>query len=632
MLSTDAIASHIVGGEVTYRFLGVSGAKNRYEVTLVIYEDCQNGQPDAIEMDNPAFLAVYDTNIISARYKLIDFDTAINYTEKIGVPANFSNACVTNIPPVCLLRKTFKRVFNLPTSTLSGYYVVYQRCCRNAAVMNIQNPGDQGATYYCHIPSTLIVANNTSAAFTNYPPQIICRNNPLYYDNSATDADGDSLSYEFGTADEGASPDNIKPFPSPPPFTPVTYVSPPYSYNHPLTAYPILQIDPVTGIITGTPNRLGRFLVTVSCHEWRHGVLINTVKREFQFVVTDCTKVVFACMPQLSTDINTYIVQCDGFNVHFQNCSSGGTSYHWDFGVPGTDADTSNIAEPTFTYPDTGIYTVKLIVNPSTSCRDSISRFVKVYPYFQSAFSDSGVFCPGKPIYFKDKSSATIKPITAWSWNFGDGQGSDKQDTAHIYAAGGTYNVMFISQNIKNCIDTSVKQVVVENYKPFAGHDTTIVKGESIQFNAVGGYSYLWVPGTNLNDSTINNPRGFYPDTGTFDYSVHVTSEFGCDGYDTIRVWVVNQAAFYMPSAFTPNGDGRNDIFRPISIGYKSLKYFRVYNRFGEEVYYSTNITDGWDGTYKHQQAELGTYFWQIAFTDRFGKDGFMKGDVTLVK
>ena len=191
---------------------------------------------------------------------------------------------------------------------------------------------------------------------------------------------------------------------------------------------------------------------------------------------------------------------------------------------------------------------------------------------------------------------------------------------------------MLISENIKHCIDTIVRQVLIENFKPFAGNDTIIVKGESVQFNAVGGTQYLWTPATNLSDPNINNPVGFYPDTGTYVYFVHVVSAYGCEGYDTIKVWVVNQASFFVPTAFSPNGDGKNDVFRPVAVGYRSLNYFRIYDRWGEEVYLSRDITEGWDGTFNHKAAELGTYFWQISFVDRFGKESYLKGDVTLVR
>ncbi len=627
---THAYGSHIVGGEVTYRYLGASGANFLYQVHLTIYEDCLNGSSEAIAQDNPAFLFVYTNNISNPRLVAIDTSIFFNPDSTRVVPVNFTNACVSNIPQVCLLKKTFITTFALPASN-DGYIVSYQRCCRNSAIVNIAQPDNNGATYYCTIPSTKVVEYNNSAVFRNFPPQIICLRNPLYYDNSATDPDGDSLSYSFDSSVLGASPGDVKPFPGPPPYAPVTYVYP-YSAHYPVSSAPRLQIDPITGILTGTPNLIGRFLVNVCCHEWRHGVLINTIRREFQFVVTDCSKVVVACIPQFSTDVNTYVVQCNSFTVNFVNCSSGGFSYHWDFGVPGATNDTSNVAQPTFTYPDTGVYEVKLIVNPRSTCPDSITRFVKIYPLFATKFSDSGTLCPGVPISFVDMSTSTIKPITNWNWTFGDGGTATLQNPQHTYTVGGSYNVTLISQNIKNCVDTSVRQIIVENFKPFAGKDTIIVKGESVQFNATGGNQYLWTPATNLNNPDINDPIGYYPDTGTYFYYLSVESVYGCKGYDTIKVWVVNQAEIFVPTAFTPNGDGKNDIFRPVAVGYKSINFFKVYDRWGEEVYNGSNLSDGWDGTYSGKPAELGTYFWQISFVNRYGRTSYMKGDVTLVR
>ena len=637
-----ADGSHIVGGEVTYQFLYDSVGSGThlnyymYKVNVIIYEDCLNGQPLAIQQDNPAWIAVY-----YGSGALFEMDTGdnpggkgIQYASSIQVPANFSNACVTKIPATCLLKKTFTKIYALPASA-TGYVVSYQRCCRNGATVNIVDPSNNGATYFCTIPPTPL--RNNSAIFTNYPPQIICLDNPLYYDHSATDIDGDSLSYEFCPACTGADQTDIKPPPAapdqPPPlyYDSVVYLSG-FSSKSPVTSYPELQIDPVTGLITGTPNRVGRYLVTVCCHEWRDGILINTLKREFQFVVTPCTKVVVADMPQYSSDPNTYIVDCEDYTVKFQNTSSGGFSYHWIFGVPGAPQDSSDQFEPTFTYPDTGTFTVELLVNPHSTCPDSISRFVKIYPKFRAAFADSGIQCLGAPVFFKDLSSSTLKPIVSWNWLFGDGTTSQVENPEHTYEAPGLYNVALISENIRSCIDTAVSQVVIDNFSPFAGNDTAIVKGESILFNATGGVSFTWSPPFNLSDPNIYNPVGNYPDTGHFTYYVHVINAYGCAGIDSIKVDVVNQADFVVPSAFTPNGDGLNDVFRPLAVGYKNLNYFRIFNRWGQEVYYSATLEVGWDGTYKNKEAEMGTYFWEISFNDRFGKKGFMKGDVVLIR
>jgi len=638
LLQLETKASHIVGGEFTYHYLGDTIIRGtictKYQVTLTIYEDCLTGSPQAIDADNPAYLGVYD----GPGFDSLVYADSVNYTSWVTVPTGFSNACVTNIPKTCLIKKIFLDTFYLPPNN-TGYLLSNQRCCRNGSIGNIVQPANTGSTFYCIIPP--YPQHNSSAVFNNYPPQIICLDNPLFYDNSATDPDNDSLSYEFCasvTCCLTGGPNNVKPWPpSGPDISGPTYYDsviylPGFTAEHPMTGFPAIQIDPVTGLITGTPNAKGRYLVTVCCHEWRDGVMINTSKREFQFVVTSCSKAVIADMPQYSTDPNTYIVDCNNYTINFQNTSTGGFSYHWDFGVPGAPQDTSNEFEPTFTYPDTGTFSVKLVVNPHSTCPDSITRLVKVYPKFRAAFSDSGARCPGSTVYFTDLSTSTLKPIIYWKWLFGDGDSSLAENPVHAYIKPGIYNVSLVSENYRSCIDTAVNQLIIDNFTPFAGNDTAIVKGSSILFNATGGTKFTWSPPTNLSDTNIFNPVGIYPDTGHFTYYVHVVSAYGCTGLDSIKVDVVNQASFVVPSAFTPNGDGKNDVFRPLAVGYRNLNYFRVFNRWGQEVYFSTTLEAGWDGYYRSKEADMGTYFWEISFTDRFGKNGFMKGDVVLIR
>ncbi len=618
-LTISAKASHIVGGEVSYKCLG----NNNYEITINIYEDCITGDQTAIAQDDPGLISIYDGPTF--RHRVV-FDS-ISLDPRINVPANFSNQCINNYPNTCLYKASFIKRYNLAAST-TGYMIVYQRCCRNATVLNITNPGSTGATYFTTIPPSQSAACNNSAVFKNYPPQIICLNTPLVYDHEATDADGDSLSYEFCTAYNGGDPNNVKPVPAPPPFPPVSYVSP-FSATMPMGGFPQIKINTTTGLITGTPNIQGRFVVTVCCHEWRNGVMINSVFRDFQFVVTNCSKAVVADIPILSDEPNTYIVQCKDLSVHFKNNSKGGFSWLWDFGVP---SGTSTDFEPTFTYPDTGTYTVKLVVNPGSTCADSITRLVKVYPSFKTDYEFSGLHCPGSPLSFTDLTESTYKPIISWSWSFGDGQGSSDQNPVHTYASGNDYKVTLISKNTKGCTDTATQSISIEKFHPFAGNDTIIVAGEIINFNASGGIHYIWTPATNLNFGDIPNPTGRYPDTGHFAYNVYIKSETGCEGNDSIKVWVVAQPSYFVPNAFTPNGDGINDLLKPIAIGYSANNYFKVFNRFGEVVFFSKDFSEGWNGTYKGQLADMGTYFWELSVTNRFGKKEFYKGDVTLIR
>lgn len=362
-----AMASHIVGGDVTYFYIGdttISGVvTHHYKVYLSIYEDCINGQPEAITQDNPAFLSLYDGAYPN---HLLQADTNIYYSSSDLIPAVSAPSPCGGLPnpfPTCLVKKTFIKDYYLHPNT-TGYICSYQRCCRNGAIANILDPGDNGATYFCNIPADPIL--NNSAVFKNYPPQIICYNLPLVYDNSATDADGDSLSYGFTGAILGANDADIKPIPGPPPYDSVTYIYP-YSSQVPFTGSSPITIDPVTGIITGTPNLKGRYLVTVSCHEWRNGVMINTISREYQFIVNDCRSLYYVPGTSEDTTILT------GDSVQF--VASGGYDYYW---TPGLYLSDPSIGNPVGHFPVAGNFVYTLHATSDSGCTGTNTRTVHV--------------------------------------------------------------------------------------------------------------------------------------------------------------------------------------------------------------------------------------------------------------
>ena len=621
MLSNvDVRASHIVGGELTYECLG----GNRYLVRLSVYRDCIGGSPGAIARDNPAYIFIY-----SSGGKIIVDDSIYSENPKgVVIPVDFKADCITNAPRTCISRIDFSKVFYLPPSSV-GYEILYQNCCRNRTVLNIINPDDAGTTIRAFIPPSASANCNNSARFNKFPPQIICINNPLVYDHSATDMDGDSLSYEL--CDSYDYPFKSHPIDPWYPYNAVPYKSP-FTSKSPMAGNPRIQINPKTGVISGTPNLQGRFVVAVCCHEWRNGRIINTITREFQFVVFNCSKAVIANIPQYSTDYNTYIVHCKDLTVKFDNLSTPAMAYHWDFGVDEFSGDTSNAFTPTYTYPDSGTYVVTLYLNKGTTCTDSISRFVKVYPKLIPNYDARSIACPGDTISFTDLSTTTY-PITQWIWNFDDNSELDyNQNTKHVFPYGGLYNVGLIAINSQGCLDTVFKKILIDPIKPNVGKDTVIVVDERINFNGQLNGSYKWMPSTYLSDPKIHNPIGTFTDTGTFKYIIEVKSDAGCLGYDTINVQVLAYPYLAIPNVFTPNGDGKNDLFRPLLVGYQSLRYFRIYNRYGEEIFNTQSITDFWDGTFKGQNQEVGVYYWMMGVKDRFGKDFERKGDVTLIR
>ena len=103
LLSNAAMGSHIVGGEVSYKYLGPDTGGNLYQVSLTIYENCVDPNPGAIAGDNPAWLSVFSTVKPYIKYR----EDAVTYTSFEIVPANFSNVCISNAPELCLIKKTF---------------------------------------------------------------------------------------------------------------------------------------------------------------------------------------------------------------------------------------------------------------------------------------------------------------------------------------------------------------------------------------------------------------------------------------------------------------------------------------------------------------------------------------------
>jgi gliding motility-associated-like protein len=628
-VSNHLKATHIVGGDVSYT---VNPITNAYEFTVNIYRDCLpqslgGGSPQALIDDEFGYFTIYN----GLNFFLID---SIYASNKFLVPVNFSNNCISNPPNTCISQLQFKFAKILPLST-KPYTLLYQRCCRNNSVNNLITPGGTGATFLCVIPPNI---NNNSAKYKNYPPQIICINNPFVYDNSAIDVDGDSLSYEFCEAFDGGddqTPNGSKPKiedPILPTIFPVKYKSP-FNSNVPLGGNPILDIDSKTGLITGVPNILGRYVVTVCCHEWRNGVIINTVKRDFQFVVTDCSKAVVANMPQYSEFPNTYIVSCKSKTIKFDNTSIGGFNYFWDFGVNGITTDTSSSFSPSYTYSDTGTYVVKLLVNKGSTCPDSISKIVKVYPTFETDFDYFGLLCPLSPMNFIDQSSSTFDVVNYWKWNFDDGTTSTDKNPQHFFPnIGKSFNVSLISGNKFGCRDTFTQTLQIPKVQISAGNDTVIVKNIPLQLNGKGADSYIWTPATKLDNPFVNNPTFVSSDTGNFEYFLQGTTNNGCVGVDTIKITVASGPYLSVPNAFSPNGDGLNDYFRVLAAGFTKINAFKIFDRWGKMVYSSNSFKIGWDGFVNGRRCEVGTYFWFLDAVDLEGKTKSLKGDVTLVQ
>lgn len=196
------------------------------------------------------------------------------------------------------------------------------------------------------------------------------------------------------------------------------------------------------------------------------------------------------------------------------------------------------------------------------------------------------------------------------------------------------------SNGCKSLKSDTVVITILPPLKIFAGNDTAVSINQPLQLNAAdvnnsGLNNYLWSPSSGLNNSGIKNPVALFSSpTGIngITYTVTARTINGCEATDDITVKVFVQADIYVPSAFSPNNDGLNDIFKPILIGIKELKYFAVYNRYGQQVYKTTVQGAGWDGKVKGIRQNTGAFVWMAEAVDYKGNILMRKGSAVLIK
>lgn len=159
-------------------------------------------------------------------------------------------------------------------------------------------------------------------------------------------------------------------------------------------------------------------------------------------------------------------------------------------------------------------------------------------------------------------------------------------------------------------------------------NDTLIVQHASLQLFASGADTYEWMPDRWLDHNDRPDPVSAPEDSVT--YTVKGTNAYGCTA--TAQVHIDLARGVYFPTAFSPNGDGLNDEFRIVNFGYQTLREFRIFNRWGQQVFFTMNGTKGWDGTYNNQPADMGTYHYLIRMKMDTGVEQTIKGDLTLVR
>lgn len=330
---------------------------------------------------------------------------------------------------------------------------------------------------------------------------------------------------------------------------------------------------------------------------------------------------------------------CTGGSITLD--ANGAINYVWSppTGLSST-AGSSVIASP----GATTTYTVNGNNNNSCTGSTTVTVLVGGMPEINfTAFPLSG--CEPLRVDFTD---ATTPIPDTWSWNFGDPQTnlmnhSNIQNPTHIYQYPGTYGVtlnvtamggcsgtLFIPDMITvypmpNAFFVAQPEIASELDPTILFYDQSIL-AEHWYWN-FGDYNSL------TNNSDIQNPSHLYPDTGIYNVTLVVGTRFGCYDSVTKQVYIEPNVSFYVPNVFTPNLDGRNEVFICKGEGVDNNTFtLRLFNRWGSQVFYSSDLFEGWNGEYNGKPAETGVYTYLVTFSDIKGKYHKLKGVVTLYR
>ena len=262
---------------------------------------------------------------------------------------------------------------------------------------------------------------------------------------------------------------------------------------------------------------------------------------------------------------------------------------------------------------------------------EPIIRSLTSFPV-PSADFDVGAICVTDPATFTASNTGSID-IIRWTWNYGDGRTRSVSNPVHdyTYTKGGEYAVRLTGYSVNGCPSPLVEKTLnVYETNAFAGNDTILATNQPIQLNASGGQFYQWTPATGLTADDIPNPVVALKHDQQFVLTAY--TELGCATTDTLNIKVYKGPELYVPSAFSPNNDGKNDRFKFIAVGMRSVDLFQVYNRYGQLIYSSSKIMEGWDGRMSGKDLPAGTYVWLIRGVDFNGLEHFKKGTVTLIR
>lgn len=543
------IPHYLTGGDVHYTYVGMQNGEHVYFVTFQCYRTCPGPHAPS------AIVSIYDrvTNVLVKRA-----EAGLNSVSELRQNGNSLNDCLANPVSVCYLEATYTTVISVPVSA-NGYTIACipkptspdRQVHREEGIVNLLEWGFVLATYTAEIPGGTAAANS-SPGISVGDLNVNCENTSFSASFGASfDFDGDELRYYLCDAYRaGLNVDNYIDAFAPPPFQPVIYAN---NFNSawPLGPNVTMEMDEKLGVLKGIAPAAGSYLVCVCVGEYRNGVLIATKRREFQINITSCKIAKASLLPE-------YLLCNNNNTLQLSNLSSGYRveAFHWEISNSnGNILFTDKKPTVSYTFQDTGIYNIKLVINKGVNqCIDSTTSIAKVYPGLKPDF-DFSEACVGQPATFTNTSTATLGQINYWKWNFGDDGAwgnaaygwpdvTGDFSPTYKYVSYGPKQVQLVVGTTYGCRDT-LRRIINILSKPQLNmiyRDKLICRGDTTELWAFapGGENFSWSPQVNMVNGNSDKPLVWPAVTTT--YYVLLDNN-GCQTTDSVRVRLTDKVA-----------------------------------------------------------------------------------------
>ncbi|MEN9598801.1 MAG: hypothetical protein RL596_1112 [Bacteroidota bacterium] len=333
-------------------------------------------------------------------------------------------------------------------------------------------------------------------------------------------------------------------------------------------------------------------------------------------------------LPNIGFSINT-VAQCLTNNRISVTANSPGlfpVQYNWIWGDGklGKDSITS------YSYTIPGNYYITQIVKSADGCIDSTSKSIRIFTPPISDFSVNSP-CVNSTTQLTNTSIIANGDIPIYTWMVA-GNRSNTLNASNTYTRQGLYPVTLKTITDK-CADTVsvTKYITILNAPPAKKNMIRAASGINTKLSTVNsGIKFSWLPTNFISNNDVAEP--IYNGSTAMRYLATITTANDCTITDTVDVQLFSKISIFVPTGFSPNGDGKNDRLSPILIGIAELNYFRIWNRWGQLVFEAKTAKPGWDGTVAGIPQLTGTFIWEISATDGTGKPVREKGLVTILR